>query len=141
MTVKNMGAPWALLLFCLIFLSACGQASTGPEIAFEEVLSAIEEKDVDRIDALLTKDFVGNENRATLLSWARSSFAKNPTIRFNIVEQEVTENGSNATLRSTLGVASGSSFFPNRANRLQVETQWVKTDNGWQVRVAQWRRL
>ena len=131
----------ALALSCLAFLSACSPAKTGPEITFEEILAAIEEKDVDRVDALLTKDFVGEESRATLLSWARSSFSKNPTIRFNIVEQEVKENGSTATLRSTLGVASGSSFFPSRANRLQVETQWIKTDQGWQVRVAQWRRL
>jgi hypothetical protein len=130
-----------LALLGMLFLSSCVNAEPTPELAFEQVIYAIEQKDIARLDALMAPDFTGTQTRRTFLSWAQSSFSKPSTVRFNIVSQEARIDGATATLRTVMGVASGPGFLPSHAHRLQVDTQWVHTIDGWKVRVAQWRRL
>lgn len=126
----------------LFFLTSCSVSRPGtPEEAFDTLVSSIEEKDIERLDAILAEDFVGDADRVTTMSIAHQAFRRSSTPRIKVLSQEKQDGANRVTFRTKMLIVSGRGVFPRHSARLQVDTQWQKTDQGWKLRVAQWHRL
>lgn len=129
-------------IFCLLLAVGCSEPRPGtPEEAFDGLLASIEEKNIDRLDALLAPDFVGDADRVTTMSIAHQAFKRQSTARIKVLSQERQGQGDRVTFRTKMLIVSSNGMFPRHSVRLQVDTQWQQTPQGWKLRVAQWHRL
>lgn len=133
---------WLPVLLVVFSLASCDHAVPGsPGEAFESLITCLETGDAERLDGLLSEDFVGASNRETTMAFARQAFGHRNKMRITILSQDEQDHGASATFRTKMLIVSGRGLVPRYSARLQVDTQWKKTKSGWILRVAQWHRI
>lgn len=131
----------SLLLACSL-LVGCSAPRQPAQEAFDDLVKAVEDSDVETIDGMLAPDFYGELNRQQAMELVKRWVGSPTRIRVSVHEQGVSGDDASATLRTRLTVSAGGGIIPERSAKMMVETQWERRPDGrWHVVVGQWRQL
>jgi hypothetical protein len=135
-----------LLLGASLFFPACSR--TEPQAALEasarELQSALEEKNIRRVLALLSADFATpapEDGRA----WARRTmtlmFTRYQNIRIMVLSSESridAQTPERATSVAKVALIGAEGLIPDNARQFQVRMGWIKEDKEWKLTRLEW---
>lgn len=128
----------------LALLAAC--ARTPPEerlrATLGELQTALEERDLEALQASLAEDFVGPDgmDRNGARALAMLSFRRYRDVGVALGPAQIEIQGDRATVRFSAALSGGAGkVLPEAAQVYEVQTGWRESDGEWRMSSAEWK--
>jgi len=128
----------------LFFLTSCTQdnAENALKQTLTELVSAVENKQHRSVRQKLAPDFKGNHrfNQQTMSAYVFRYYLRHKFIKIytlvNTIDMSKDKNEAKMLFHAVL--TSTKTTLPERMRAFRVQSHWVKLDNEWRIKAANW---
>lgn len=136
--------PWLLILAALALLAGCQQDALDDRQLImqriQEMARAAENRQTSQFGEAIHHDFLGQGKfrKANLAGLLMLHFRQQQSISVSLSDIQIVLNGEKADI-SMVAQLSGQGGWLAQGRQLQIQSRWLKTDEGWQVERARWQ--
>ena len=141
--MKN--AAYIILAILISHLVACTTPNeeTSLRETLRELVTAVEDRSVRRVQKYLTDDFktARHSNTQQLKAFMLLHFRQNQVINVFTNEVQVNLLQEKADITFNALVTGSSNWLPERGRRFAVQSRWLKQEGNWKISRVNWEEV